>query len=619
MGKKRKHNKQQSSQGEPVKQPQSESEPQAETVAGPELEGLARYEIDREIGRGAMGVVYLASDTQSGTRVALKELVIPENTTPEKAAEMRGRFDLEAEVAGALDSENIVKTLGSFSEGERHFIVMEYVEGESLDEVLKRGPLPWEAAIGVATQMLAALEVASAAGVVHRDLKPANVFVTPDGGVKVADFGVARLDEGAGLTVAGQVVGTVGYMSPEQIRGDELDARSDIFAIGIILHEALIGSNPFHADQPTTTMYRLAYEDVPPLDPFIEGLPAFVTPVIRKATAKETDLRYQSAAEMLSDLETQTAPDIAAIEAAAVARAANAEQAAQLKPKRKLPASAKWIAVGVAALLLVAGVSGAAWYSYKQKALAAENARKAAIIVEGKAMAADVARLKGLWVDLKGCVSKVKADAARNERDLDNWDKEWAARRRRYSKRVAEVESHNAAETRKWEDSYTVSSTYDYWYGWQYSSEYTYETNYWDFPSDPKKPAKVKVSLKTENRELDDLVDELNAYRSDIASATPRSRFFGPVYQVLGTTAQSLSDSVDKVRTMMAGVVSTEARGQKISSAKVDSVNLGSLDAPFQQIDQQVTVALATNRLGLNEILGGATDASISATSSTGP
>ncbi len=568
--------------------------------------GMERYKIERELGRGAMGVVHLAHDEQDDREVALKELVIADSITPEKAEEHTERFTREAAVAKDLDNPNIVSVLDSFADDGRQFIVMEYLDGETLDEVLKRGPLPPDAAVGVTTQILNALSAAHEAGIVHRDLKPENIFVMADGLVKVADFGIARVEEASNLTVAGQILGTIGYMSPEQVRAGSVDARSDLFAVGVILHEILIGSNPFHADQPTTTMYRISYDEPPELDLFIEGMPAFITPIIRKSTAKDPELRYQSAKEMLADLEGGVAPDITAIlkateDRAAVQAAASSVAPPVLATKKLLHLNKKALAV-VGAVLVVALAAGGGVYAYNQKRAAEEAARKEAIIVEGKQMASMVARLKTMRVELGSSVKAVDSKAKSNAIALTAWDREWSRRQKRYRDRITAVDRHNELENERYANSETTVPSWNGWY-WEYPTRYTYETKYLDYPDKPKKPAKVGANLSRENDQLAALENNLNTYRSQLASATPQSRFFGSVYQVLGTTAQALSDSVGNVRTTMTTVIGSESRGQAISSSKIAAINLGALDAPFQQLDQQVSTQLTMLRITLAEIV----------------
>jgi len=270
-----------------------------------------RYRVDREVGRGAMGVVYLAYDERLDRRVALKELLLYGHLTPELRHELAGRFDREARAAARLNHPNIVSVYDVFVDDERSYIVMEYVEGETLDALLARGTLDPESAAAIAVQILNAIDHAHANAVIHRDLKPENVFVQPSGSVKVADFGIAHIgDASASWTRAGTIVGTVGYMSPEQLRGEAVDQRTDVFAVGVLLYEMLTGINPFGADSQTAVMYRIAHEEPPPLRTMRTGAPKYLDAVIRKALHKEREQRYQSASEMAFDILHRKSPKV---------------------------------------------------------------------------------------------------------------------------------------------------------------------------------------------------------------------------------------------------------------------------------------------------------------------
>jgi predicted Ser/Thr protein kinase len=270
-----------------------------------------RFEILREIGRGAMGVVYLARDVTLERDVALKELSIPAGLTAGAQQEMVARFQREARAAARLQHPNIVSVFDTIAEGGRYFIAMEYLDGAPLSDLIDRGGLRPGAAREVALQTLDAVACAHRAGVVHRDIKPDNIFVLSDGRVKVADFGIAKLMDGAGsgtMTQVGAVIGTPGYMSPEQVRGEAVDGRSDIFSIGVVLYEMLGGRNPFLADSPTTIMYRIVHEDPPALQ--IAELPGggALEAIARKAIAKNAADRYNSADEMATDIRGGVAP-----------------------------------------------------------------------------------------------------------------------------------------------------------------------------------------------------------------------------------------------------------------------------------------------------------------------
>jgi serine/threonine protein kinase len=259
---------------------------------------LGPYELRGELGRGAMAVVWRAYDPKLEREVAIKEPVIGHGTTPPVAEELVARFVREGKAAAKLNHPGIVTIHAADVFDGRPAIVMELIDGETLSAVLDRGPLEIESAMAVLDQLLDAVAYAHERGVVHRDIKPDNVFVTRDGRVKLADFGIAHVGESSTLkTQAGTVMGTPGYMAPEQVTGDPVDARTDVFAIGAIAHEMLGGRNPFGATDgatPTTIMYRIVHEQSAPLPTDI------ATPLsnaVRRALAKDPRRRYQSAVE----------------------------------------------------------------------------------------------------------------------------------------------------------------------------------------------------------------------------------------------------------------------------------------------------------------------------------
>jgi serine/threonine-protein kinase len=257
-----------------------------------------KYQIVREIAR-SNDIVYEAIDNTLGRRIALKELNIASSLAGQARRERIERFNREARAAGKLSHPNIVAVTDCFEQNGRYFIVMEYLEGQTLRDVMQvRGALPLQEAIGIACQVLDALAHAHQNRVIHRDIKPDNIFILPGGLAKLADFGIARLSEEPALTSDGQVFGTPSYMSPEQIEGRGIDHRSDLFSLGVLLYEMLAGRKPFTGDSVISITYAVMNADPPPLN----GVPMGVEQVIRRALAKNPLARQTGAAQMKQDL-----------------------------------------------------------------------------------------------------------------------------------------------------------------------------------------------------------------------------------------------------------------------------------------------------------------------------
>jgi serine/threonine protein kinase/Flp pilus assembly protein TadD len=260
---------------------------------------ISHYTILGKLGEGGMGVVYKAEDAHLKRIVALKFL--PHEFTFD--AEAKKRFIHEAQAASALQHNNIcvVHDIDETSDGQM-FICMEYYEGETLDRKIGRGPLTIEEAIGIASQIASGLGKAHEHGIVHRDIKPANIMLTADSGAKILDFGLAKLSGRSKVTRAGTTLGTLGYMSPEQTRGEEIDRRSDIWSLGVILYEMVVGDPPFKGDYENVVAYNIANAEPLPVTSLRTGIPMDLERVINKALAKSADERYQHIDEMLVDL-----------------------------------------------------------------------------------------------------------------------------------------------------------------------------------------------------------------------------------------------------------------------------------------------------------------------------
>jgi serine/threonine protein kinase len=263
---------------------------------------LGRFDIIREIGRGAMGQVFLAHDPKIDRQVAIKTIVLPHGISDAEAQETSQRFLREAQAAGRLLHPNIVTIFDIGEENGVSFIAMEYIDGETLDRYARPETLlPLARVLDLMTQAASALDSAHAAKVIHRDIKPANLMMLRDGTLKVTDFGLAK-NPSANLTQSGVLLGTPTYMSPEQIQGKELDGRSDLFSLGVVLYELLTGVRPFDADSISTIIYRVLYEDPRPPAAQNPALPPDVNAVIEKALQKDPQRRYATGAALIGGL-----------------------------------------------------------------------------------------------------------------------------------------------------------------------------------------------------------------------------------------------------------------------------------------------------------------------------
>jgi serine/threonine protein kinase len=268
-------------------------------------ERFGRYEILAELGRGAMGVVYKARDPKINRVVAVKTISLA-GQPPEEEREYRERFYREAEAAGRLSHPGIVTIfdVGEEPETRSPYIVMEFVGGQSLDKLLSREDrkLPVDTALQLTHELAEALDCAHGQGVVHRDLKPANVLLTEDGHAKIADFGVAKLNL-ANHTLAGRALGTPAYMSPEQLNGETVDGRSDLFSLGVVLYTILTGYRPFQGNSALTVSYKVVNRDPIPATVLETELPSELDYIISRAMAKDPAQRYQRGMEMALDIQ----------------------------------------------------------------------------------------------------------------------------------------------------------------------------------------------------------------------------------------------------------------------------------------------------------------------------
>jgi serine/threonine-protein kinase len=271
------------------------------------MDRIGRYKIVRELGRGAMGVVYLATDPTIGRPVAIKTIRLGEVTNAEERARLRERLFREARSAGVLSHPGIVTIYDMEEQDDIAYIAMEYVNGPTLDQLISGQPLPADRMFSILGQAAVALDYAHQKGIVHRDIKPANIMVTEDGLSKITDFGIAKISTNEQFTMTGAIVGTPHYMAPEQVQGLAVDGRADQFSLAVITFEMLTGEKPFTGEQLTTVVYKIVAEEPVPAHRLNSTLNQQITNVLRRALAKKPDARYPNCQKFVDALEAACA------------------------------------------------------------------------------------------------------------------------------------------------------------------------------------------------------------------------------------------------------------------------------------------------------------------------
>jgi tRNA A-37 threonylcarbamoyl transferase component Bud32 len=266
------------------------------------MEQIGRYRIERELGRGAMGVVYCARDTAIGRTVAIKTIRLTDLASPAEQARLRDRLFREAQSAGILSHPNIVTIYDVAEENGIAYVAMEYVNGQTLDRIVATSSPGGAFVLEVLGQTAAALDYAHKRGIVHRDIKPANIIVDEGPLAKISDFGVAKI-QSQEMTQAGLMVGTPNYMSPEQIRGMRVDGKSDQFSLAVIAYQLMTGEKPFAADSIAALAFKIVNEQPPPAQQLNPTLDWPVDTVLRRGLAKQPEDRYPSCSDFVFALE----------------------------------------------------------------------------------------------------------------------------------------------------------------------------------------------------------------------------------------------------------------------------------------------------------------------------
>ena len=319
--------------------------PTSSQMIGTVLSG--RYKLEAKLGSGGMSTVYLARDTTLDRQVAVKVL----HREMSEQADQLERFRQEARAVAKLSHPNVVAVIDAGEDGGHPYIVFEYVEGETLKQRINRvGALDAQDALAYAIEVARGLTVAHNRKMVHRDIKPQNVLIDAEGRAKLTDFGISRQLEQDGMTATGRVLGTTDYVAPEQAMGHPVDQRSDIYSLGVVLYEMLVGQVPFHADSQVGVAMKHVNEELPDVQQRRPELSAAAAMVVERATAKDPAERYQKVSELIDDL--ATALEVEAARAGTTTGEATSVLEAVPPTERKLSSGGRWSRVALALLAL---------------------------------------------------------------------------------------------------------------------------------------------------------------------------------------------------------------------------------------------------------------------------
>ncbi len=309
-----------------------------------------RYRLEAKIGSGGMSTVYLARDQTLDRQVAVKVM----HREMSEQADQLERFRQEARAVAKLSHPNVVSVIDAGEDGGHPYIVFEYVAGETLKQRVSRdGALAPQEAIAYAIEIARGLSMAHARNMVHRDIKPQNILIDGEGRAKLTDFGISRQLEQDGMTATGRVLGTTDYVAPEQAMGRQVDLRSDIYSLGVVLYEMLVGQVPFAADSQVGVAMKHVNEELPDVQRRRPELSAAVALVVERATAKDPAQRYEHVGELIDDLET--ALEVEAARAGSTTGEATSVLDAVPPPKRQLSGRARWSWAAIVAVLLIVG------------------------------------------------------------------------------------------------------------------------------------------------------------------------------------------------------------------------------------------------------------------------